>query len=169
MAKYDAAHLSRMPDAEYKRLTPEMLMMYNKEFPTIDYENPYSHQEYPRAMYRLIRLENGQGRLQVAKVNNALEQASLGPGWAKTPKELGIETAPAAPPITIDDTIEITIPGGPEPTPVAHLSELGTVEPTPGNPPQPRVTTEEVAKAVAAKIATHKPASGHKKPKPHPK
>jgi hypothetical protein len=104
--------LSRMKDEEYKLLTPEQLMSYNKVLPTIDYANPYLHQEFPKAMYAFTPREGGGGggTLKVVKVNDERELAKLTKkgDWRASPADFGLQTAPGAAEFpTADATIEI--------------------------------------------------------------
>lgn len=109
--------LGRMSDEEYKALSPEQLMQYNKILPEIDYEHPYQHQEYPRVMYQLvIEPDSGAKRMRTALVKNERELNALGDGWKKSTKEWGVETSPSAPAIQIDDSFDVALtPKPPEP------------------------------------------------------
>jgi len=99
MARKD---LSKMTDVEYKALSPQDLMLYNKSLPETDYENPYLHQAFPCWMYR----KNG-GVLDTALVKDEKELIALGKGWEKSPQAFGVQTAPAAPKIPV---VAYTIP-----------------------------------------------------------
>jgi hypothetical protein len=103
--------LSKMKDEEYKLLTPEQLMQYNKSMPSIDYANPYQHQPFPKAMYAFAPREGGGGTLRAVLVKDERELARLvkkGGEWKESPADFGIETAQAAPEFAgFDATIDI--------------------------------------------------------------
>jgi hypothetical protein len=129
MAKRD---LSKLSDAEYKALSPEELMKYNKTMPEIDYENPYTHREFPKVMYSLVRDEAaGVARLRHTVVANPKAQAELGSDWQDSPAKFGIETAPAAPDRQIDDSYEVPLELAPDPVAVGSLSEARGETPKP--------------------------------------
>ena len=94
--------LAKMTDIEYKSLSAQDLMLYNKSLPEVDYENPYEHQEYPRWMFR----KNG-AVLDTALINSAEDLAKLGKGWEKSPSAFGVQTAPGKPTIEV---VPYTIP-----------------------------------------------------------
>ena len=92
--------LGKMKDEDYKRLSPEELMAYNKSMPTFDYANPYQHQAFPKAMYTYVEKEGGGGTLTCVKVKDEKELAKLqkkGGDWRESPADFGIETAVGAP------------------------------------------------------------------------
>jgi len=99
-------NLSQMKDEDYKKLTPEELMKYNRPMPELNYDKPYSHIEYPSMMYR--PRPDGARRLQSIVCQDEKARAKLlKEGWKNTPGEWGIVTAPAAKPHLIDTDIEI--------------------------------------------------------------
>ncbi len=104
--------LSKLPDDEYKKLSPEMLMRYNKSMPETDYENPYSPADHPYPKMKYGRVEErGRVVLKSVVVNDAREEDKLGKGWKDSPAAHGIETCPGAPAIQ-DGGYELAIPTG---------------------------------------------------------
>jgi hypothetical protein len=91
-----ASTLAKMSDEEYKKLTPLELQAYNNELPETDYANPYSHQPYPKMVYRL-----NNGMVESATVRNEKEHKRLGEEWTESLLSLGVETAPGAPEIAV--------------------------------------------------------------------
>lgn len=101
--------LSKMKDEDYKLLTPEQLARYNMTMPVIDYENQYSHQDYPRAKYRIVTVD-GKRRMQSTVVRDLEAERQLGPEWVESPTALGVETHPGAPEIAVSSDFEIDLP-----------------------------------------------------------
>lgn len=88
-------NLSQMKDEDYKKLSPEELMKYNRPMPEFNYDKPYSHQEHPRMMFR--PRTDGTKRLQSMIAEDAKQQAALEKeGWKKSPADFGVITAPPA-------------------------------------------------------------------------
>jgi hypothetical protein len=102
--------LSKLTDAQYKALTPEQLLDYNKQLPEVDYSNPYQPSEHPYPSMRFALVDTPSGkRLRTARVNNEAEDKALGEGWEKSLLALGIETAPAAAAVQTEE-FEINLP-----------------------------------------------------------
>lgn len=101
MAKLD---LSTMKDEDYKKLSPVDLMKYNKSLPETDYENPYKYQPYPRMKFK----KEGNEIVQAVCATAEIEK-QMGPEWKDSPSEFGVETAPAAAKIPIEN-VRIPIP-----------------------------------------------------------
>lgn len=114
--------LGKMKDEDYKLLSPEQLMMYNKDLPVLDYSNPYMHKEFPRAMFHFEAREDGSGTLSVVKVDDEKALSKLlksGGDWRRSPGDWGIETAKGAPEFAISNaSIDI-------PAPAPHVAAAG--------------------------------------------
>jgi len=117
MAKKD---LSTMTDAEYKLLTPQELMAYNKSLPVIDYETPYVYKPFPKMKFKLETRADGSGTIVTAIATTAKENERFGKEWKDSPLEFGVETAPGAPEIPVQ-SFSIPVPA-PEATGVAARS-----------------------------------------------
>ena len=97
--------LSKMSDAEYKQLSPRDLARYNVELPKQDYENQYAHQSFPMMLYKVIIEDNGDRMLDTVTITEQKEFDRLAKdGWKRSPKDFGIETAPAAPKLAVSRT-----------------------------------------------------------------
>lgn len=91
--------LSKMSDGDYKKMSPEELMMYNKDLPTQNYETPYCPEEhpFPKHLYK-PQLIAGVNQLTSALCENAEDFAGmLKDGWKESPADFNVETAPQAP------------------------------------------------------------------------
>ena len=100
--------LGAMSDADYKLLSPEQLMLYNKDLPQFDYDKPYSHQAFPKMVYR--PRTDGSRRLQSQVCDDDKKFAKLTKdGWKESPADFGVITAPAAPQVS-ETSLEIAMP-----------------------------------------------------------
>jgi hypothetical protein len=102
--------LNKLSDAEYKQLTPEQLMMYNKEMPKMDYDNQYSHKSYPTAQYQLQNNPDGSKRLVSVVVASPEAKAKLIGDWRDTPKDWGVITHPGVDPEIMDAGYAFNVP-----------------------------------------------------------
>jgi hypothetical protein len=94
--------LGKMSDADYKALSPRDLARYNVDLPKLDYENQYTHQSFPMMLYKVITEENGDRALDSVTITEQKEFDRLAKdGWKRSPRDFGIETAPAAPKLTV--------------------------------------------------------------------
>lgn len=134
--------LSKITDAEYKLLSPQELMAYNREMPEQDYSKQYSHIAYPKAKYQLRDLPGGGQRLVSVEVANREAEAKLVGDWRDNPMAWGVITHPETDPIAVDTGFSFDVPQAIAPQ-VAVTSgprdpdetDPGSSEPEPGNAP----------------------------------
>jgi hypothetical protein len=120
--------LSKMSDEEYKRLSPQDLMAYNRQMPETDYSKPYLHKAYPKAKYQLRELPGGVRRLVSVEVASAEAEAKLVGDWRDNPTAWGIVTHPESDPVARETgySFDVNDPIAPQ---VAHTPQPDGVPP----------------------------------------
>jgi hypothetical protein len=119
-----------MSDEDYKRLTPQDLLMYNRELPEMDYSRQYAHIPYPKAKYQLRDMPGGGQRLVSIEVASAEIEAKLVGDWRDSPSAWGVVTHPEADPVSLESGFSFDVPQPIEPQ-VAHTPQPGDAEPEP--------------------------------------